>query len=415
MSQSEGKLLVTIEGLQYDLFQWKDNHPGGKAILEQYHEKDATEIFHAMHSADTHKKLTYLKSTPAQTIPEEPEIIAFRTLRKKLIDEGYFESDLLWYIYKFSTTLALVLGGIFAVYLGYPLLGAILVGIGYQQAGWVGHDVCHHNFLKNRKINNFFAYFWGNVVSGFSANWWKDRHNTHHAITNVLDADPDVDNLPLFVWSVNDIHRISTTGSSLAEAIIPYQHYYFIPFTLLLKLIWCLQSLVFIKSPETQNKSYLKSLNAEKATILFHWSWVAVVCWMTGSWSDAFMFFFVSEFIGGSGIALIVFMNHYACEQLKFEEGKQANFLTLQFATTKNISPGLFMDWLAGGLNYQIEHHLFPTLPRHNLSKVKPIIEEFCREHKLPYQTESFWECLMAVETKLADVADVYTKIAAKQ
>jgi len=336
-------------------------------------------------------------------------------LGKKLIDEGYFESNKFWYFYKSITTVGFVFAGAFAVYLGYPLLGAILVGIGYQQLGWLGHDLCHHNMLKNRKMNNFFAYIYGNVLDGFSVNWWKDRHNTHHAITNVLDADPDVDNLPLFVWSVNDIHRIASTGSSLAEYIIPYQHFYFIPFTLFLKLIWCLQSLFFIKSPETQNKSYQKSLNYEKATLLLHWTWVAAVCWMTGSWSNAFMFLFVSEFIGGSAIALIVFMNHYACEQLKFDEGKEANFLTLQFDTTKNISPGIFMDWFAGGLNYQIEHHLFPTMPRHNLSKVKPLVEEFCRQHKLHYQTGSFWSCLVAVETKLADVAEMYTKIAAKQ
>jgi len=91
-------------------------------------------------------------------------------------------------------------------------------------------------------------------------------------------------------------------------------------------------------------------------------------------------------------------MNHYACEKFIKEDGRKANFLTIQLETTKNIAPSIITDWICGGLNYQIEHHLFPTLPRHNLSKIKPIIEDFCKQNNLPYMSESFVTCFMAVE-----------------
>jgi len=405
--------VISIDGKQYDVSQWKDIHPGGNLILEQYHEKDATDIFYAMHSKQAHEKVSRMKSTGPSTLgAPSPKILAFRQLRKELHEKGLFVSSKLWYLQKAASTLGLFALGFLALSYGNWMLGAVLVGFGYQQAGWFGHDVCHHNIFENRKVNNFFAYFFGNVVSGFSANWWKDRHNTHHAITNVLDADPDVDNLPLFVWSEEDIHRIPP--QSLAEYIVPYQQYYFIPFTFTLKVIWCLQSIFFVKNTQYQNQSYLKSLNFEKATLALHYLLVFGFMMMTPSWSAALSFLLISEGIGGSLIALIVFMNHYACEQLTFEDGKQANFLELQLLTTRNINQGPIMDWVAGGLNYQIEHHLFPTIPRHNLSKLKPIVEDFCKKHELPYESLSFWACLMAVENKLSGVAQTYSKIAEK-
>jgi hypothetical protein len=117
------------------------------------------------------------------------------------------------------------------------------------------------------------AYFVGTVLSGYSVNWWKERHNSHHAITNVLEGDPDVDNLPLFVWSRDDICRMATipfsgmssfdvdyciaqdilVSPNVLETIIPYQNYYFLPFTFFLKLIWNLQSIFFVQQPHNSH------------------------------------------------------------------------------------------------------------------------------------------------------------------
>jgi len=277
--------------------------------------------------------------------------------------------------------------------------------------GWLGHDACHHGLTPWRKVNNFAAYIFGNVCNGFSVNWWKNRHNTHHAITNVLDSDPDVDNLPLFVWSKFDLHRITKPDTpKMAESIIPYQHLYFVPWTLTLKLIWDIQSLFFIRHAESHNKSFRNAMKFEIICVVLHYGILSALLWMTPSFFAGLIFYLISEFIGGSATALIVFMNHYACEQLKKVEGKDADFLTLQLATTKNVNPGPFIDWFAGGLNYQIEHHLFPTIPRHNLPKIKPLVEEFCKQYNLPYVSQSYSECLSAVEVRLAQVAEEYTK-----
>uniref|UniRef100_A0A6B2L8W4 Fatty acid desaturase domain-containing protein n=1 Tax=Arcella intermedia TaxID=1963864 RepID=A0A6B2L8W4_9EUKA len=293
-------------------------------------------------------------------------------------------------------------------------MGAVLFGIGYQQMGWLGHDACHHGLTSNRKFNNFLGYVFGNLVSGFSVNWWKDRHNTHHAITNVLESDPDVDNLPLFVWSELEVPKWKL-WPGMARTIIPYQHLYFVPWTVTLKLIWCLQSAFFVRNLELQNKSYMKSLPAERLLLVLHYILLFFVLRLTPSFGAAVLFYLISEFIGGAGIALIVFMNHYSLEQIEKDKALTTDFLGLQLLGTKNINPGIFMDWFAGGLNYQVEHHLFPTIPRHNLSKVKPLVEKFCKDNDLPYQSETYYGCISAVLSKLRAVAGVYNKATEKR
>jgi len=406
---SSQKLLVTIDDKVYDLTTFRDYHPGGSGILEQYHEKDGSDIFRAFHGEAGFERLKNLKGVPVENPePASESILAYRKLRQQLRDEGYFIPDPLKQLYKIVEVLSIMVAGVYATWVGHWFIGAVLVGIAYQQLGWLGHDACHHGLTSNRKLNNFLGYIFGNILNGFSVNWWKDRHNTHHAITNVNDADPDVDNLPLFVWSVIDIPKLyapDCRGGKMAPNIVPHQHLYFVPFTVILKLIWCFQTINFLLYPEYHNKSFLKALFWERVTTALHYILLLGVLCMTPGIFSALTFFFVSEFIGGSGIALIVFMNHYACEQLKKEEGKEADFLTLQLTTTKNINPGIWMDWFAGGLNYQVEHHLFPTIPRHNLPKIKPMVEEFCSKYRLPYMSETWTECLTAVEIRLAQIA----------
>eukprot|EP01129_Flabellula_baltica_P002505 TRINITY_DN12319_c0_g1_i1.p1 TRINITY_DN12319_c0_g1~~TRINITY_DN12319_c0_g1_i1.p1 ORF type:complete len:467 (+),score=81.56 TRINITY_DN12319_c0_g1_i1:139-1401(+) len=405
-------LHIIIDNKKYDVTKWQTYHPGGRLILQQYNNRDASDPFYAFHEQASIDKLKSMKSVDVPETEVDETTKNFRLLREKLKSEGWFENQYLWYTYKMGTTyLLFLMGFIFPLYFNQWLLGAIALGVFYQQAGWLGHDLCHHQVFKNRKVNNFFAYLTGNTLAGFSVNWWKDRHNTHHAITNVLESDPDIDNLPLFSWTEKELDRV--LAFPLARYLIPYQHLYFPIFTPFLKLIWCLQSFFFLSDQTTQNKSYYKSITAEKYTLALHWLMVAsfLYCIPSGYRILAFM---ISEGIGGAGIALVVFMNHYACEKLSEDEyDENHSFITLQLSSTRNIHPGLITDWLCGGLNYQVEHHLFPTVPRNKLNALKPIVEKYCKDNNLPYQSESFIDCFTLIETQLKSVADAY--VASKQ
>jgi len=171
----------------------------------------------------------------------DPKIKAFRGLRNELREKGYFKPNMYWQLYKCITTVGFLVLGTIATYYGNWIMGAVLVGIGFQQLGWLGHDACHHGLTPNRKLNNALGYFFGNVLNGFSVNWWKDRHNSHHATTNILDADPDIDNIPMMAWSPSDLDKAPTW----TRRTLPYQAYYFLFLLPLLRLTWCFNSIFF--------------------------------------------------------------------------------------------------------------------------------------------------------------------------
>jgi len=396
---------VIVEGKKYDLTQWKNYHPGGHFILHQYDDKDATDVFAAFHGPEAYERLKKLKGVPVD-VTVDPKIAAFRQFRQKLIADGWFQWSIPYSVYKFTTTCALVILGSYLAIKGYWMIGAGLVGLGFQQLGWLGHDLCHHNFTPYRRLNNFLAYIAGNLLGGFSVNWWKNRHNTHHAITNVMESDPDIDNLPLFVWEESDLVRVPE--SWLASSIVSYQEFYFVPWTSILKLIWEIQSYFFVVTTTIQNKSFLASLKYERATLALHWLWFVGVAWFTPTWTSFFFFMIIAEAVGGCGIALIVFMNHYALDHHEQKDRLNRNFLDLQLGGTRNIRPHPFMNWLSGGLNLQVEHHLFPTMPRNNLLAVRPLVQQFCKEQDIEYLELSYWDCLMEVEKKLHRVSTAY-------
>jgi fatty acid desaturase len=70
-------------------------------------------------------------------------------------------------------------------------------------------------------------------------------------------------------------------------------------------------------------------------------------------------------------------------------QADQLDFLRRQVLTSRNVAGSHLVDWLLGGLNYQIEHHLFPNMPRPNLRHAQPLVQAFCQQHNLPYAQAS--------------------------
>uniref|UniRef100_A0A1I7XE42 FA_desaturase domain-containing protein n=1 Tax=Heterorhabditis bacteriophora TaxID=37862 RepID=A0A1I7XE42_HETBA len=126
------------------------------------------------------------------------------------------------------------------------------------------------------------------------------------------------------------------------------------------------------------------------------------------------MFFLISQLTGGFLLAHVVTYNHYSVEKFPYNTNIMSNYACLQLYTTRNMRPGIFVDWLWGGLNYQIEHHLFPTMPRHNLAKVMPIVKEFCVENDLPYMVDDYFTGWKLEIQQFANVANIAKKMKSK-
>ena len=192
---------------------WK-GHPGGRVIYT-HAGQDATSVFSGFHSKEawSHLEPYYIgdcvESLNRTDSPFERDV---RALFPKMREAGVFVASPAWFVWKWLATTLIGLAGV-AITLrgesfGAKMLGAVVLAVFWQQCGWLAHDFAHHGVFRNRMLNDLMVLLVGGVYLGFSLDWWKNKHNTHHAIPNVHesvaeahDGDPDIDTMPFLAWS----------------------------------------------------------------------------------------------------------------------------------------------------------------------------------------------------------------------
>eukprot|EP01026_Neomeris_dumetosa_P059218 TRINITY_DN5527_c0_g3_i4.p2 TRINITY_DN5527_c0_g3~~TRINITY_DN5527_c0_g3_i4.p2 ORF type:complete len:243 (-),score=14.13 TRINITY_DN5527_c0_g3_i4:145-873(-) len=237
-------------------------------------------------------------------------------------------------------------------------------------------------------------------MQGFSNEWWKRKHNTHHALTNQLNqenqaVDPDIDTLPYLAWSEEQIskHKMSL----LDKFLVKYQQYLLFPILCLARLAWLQQSIAFLVHHIVEKPSLVLEL-AFLCVYYVWWAGFSFYCLSPVKW---IVYMVASQMISGFFLSIVFIQSHNGMEV--FSERK--DFPTAQVLTTRNIESTLWNDWFSGGLNYQIEHHLFPMLPRHNFGKVRQRVIQMCQSNDLFYESCSFGEGTSRVLKRLAEVA----------
>lgn len=124
-----------------------------------------------------------------QAVEPDPMLRDFRRLRGKLIRDNLFVTSKSFYAWKVLSLLGMFLTVATILWHGgnsWPatVAAACLLAISWQQSGWLAHDFLHHQVFTERAYNNVVGYVVGNVVQGFSVDWWKNKHNKHHAVPN---------------------------------------------------------------------------------------------------------------------------------------------------------------------------------------------------------------------------------------
>jgi len=426
-------LELTVRGRTYDLTNWGPSHPGGP-LLYLYHGRDCTNVFDAFHQhGETRALLEKFPSRPS-TLPEpkqdsetikamndgkpvNPRAILedFNLLTKELHDKGLFKSNPLWFAYKLFTTFAMAPIAYWFNLQGYPWIGCFILATMWQQFGWISHEINHHSVFPQRWQGHDMGWVTGNVMLGFSMWWWNVRHYAHHAVTN-LDTDPDIDTLPFLAFSDLDVQKSSPQQLNY----IQYQHIYFWAILPFLNIIWGLNSIVFgydvlagwtnghFNKPE---QIYTKYNFVERIGLAIHHIGLFLFLITSLEWYMVIPWWFVCKMIAGTGLAFVVFFNHYSCPKFDMDSDAGENFVINQLITTRNLTPGHIADWICGGLNYQVEHHLWPTMPRHNLYKCSLILKPWCEKHNLPYLCSDFVPGVLQVRDYLKVHADTARKL----
>lgn len=389
---------VVVRGKVYDVTEFGRVHPGGRVIYLQGG-RDATEVFSTFHTKSTWSLLEkyHVGDLDAEEVDSRvPGIVQdFRKLRTEFIKMGLFRSNKVYYAWKLLCNLA-ILATAFAVLMmsggGWvPLVvSAFLLGLFWQQCGWLAHDFLHHQVFDNRWWNNAFGYVVGNLFQGFSVDWWKSKHNTHHAVPNEYDhqlgaMDPDIDTLPLLAWSSDMLDSITDASS---RAMIRVQHYLFFPVLMLARLSWAQQSAfhAFRKIATHPAKGWVES-----GLLILHYAWYIGMAFVALPPMKAILYVILSQVLCGFMLGIAFVQSHNGMEVYSGAK----DFVTAQVISTRDIAYNAWVHWFMGGLNFQIEHHLFPSMPRHNLHKIQGAIRSLCKKHDLPYE-----ECDMLTGTK---------------
>ena len=251
------------------------------------------------------------------------------------------------------------------------IANAALLAFTTVQLCFLGHDAGHQQVFRTTRNNDRLGLMVSLLV-GVNRTWWVDKHNEHHGNPNDVDADPDV-NLPLIAFSPQQ----ALDSSGIKALVIRHQAVLFYPLT-------CLESFVLKASgfPRLLRRD-VKYRLAEPGVMIGHIAlYLGLIFWCLPV-LEGLVFLTVHHVLTGLYVSSTFAPNHKG--MLLTDASSKIDFLSQQVLTSRNVRPSPMNDTLYGGLNYQIEHHLFPTMPRHNLGKARPIIMDFCRRNGIAY------------------------------
>lgn len=261
----------------------------------------------------------------------------------------------------------------------WQLVVAVVMAVLFGQVALVSHDLAHRQIFRSRRPSASVGRIAGNLGIGMSYGWWMDKHTRHHANPNHEEKDPDVSPGAL-VWSENQAGKAKGVARFLGRC----QAYLFFPLLLLEGLNLRVGSVRGLARPRLKRRWL-------EATLLFgHFIGYLAALFLVLSPGKAIVFFAVHQGLWGLYMGSIFAPNH---KGMPTTTGKdRSDFLRRQVLTSRNVRGNWFIDFALGGLNYQIEHHLFPNMPTPHLRHARPIVRQYCAELGIAYHETSLFD-----------------------
>ena len=253
----------------------------------------------------------------------------------------------------------------------WQLFVAAFLGIVCTHLSFVGHDAGHKQIFRGRRANDAVGLLLGGLV-GLSYGWWIAKHNRHHANPNHEDDDPDLNMPALAFTSGQGLAKIG-----LARWIAKYQAFLFFPLLLLEGLN------LHVVSVRAVWRGQVRAGRLEKVLLAVHIGAYLAAVLVVLAPGTAVLFVVVHQCVWGVYMGCSFAPNHKGMPTLL--KGHTLDFLRRQVLTSRDVLAARWADVTFGGLNYQIEHHLFPTMPRPNLRRARPIVRDYCRARGIDY------------------------------
>jgi fatty acid desaturase len=300
----------------------------------------------------------------------------YAQLSRQIRQAGLLERRPRYYVWRITVTGVLLACGWAAFALAgdswWQLAVAVFLAAMFTQVGFLGHDAGHRQILRSRHANYVIGVLHGNLAIGLSYGWWVSKHNRHHAHPNQPGADPDV---TLSVLAFTESQARASRG--LARLAFRFQAYLFFPM-LLLEAVSLHASSIRALAHRTP-----RHMPWEAALLAIHVVGYLTAVFLVLSPLRAVAFIVVQQGLFGVYLGSSFAPNHKGMPIL--DAADRTGFLRRQVLTSRNVRGGWLTDVALGGLNYQIEHHLFPSMPRPNLRRSQAMVRAFCVQRDLPY------------------------------
>ncbi|HET9894178.1 MAG TPA: acyl-CoA desaturase [Streptosporangiaceae bacterium] len=259
----------------------------------------------------------------------------------------------------------------------WQLAVAAFLAIMFTQIGFLGHEAGHKQISRSRRASDVIGLLLGNLGIGLSYGWWVSKHNRHHAHPNTEGADPDLE-IGVLAFTA---HK-AADSRGLPRFLFRYQAYLFF------LLLFAEAVSLHVSSIRELARRSAKNRLAESALLCANLAGYLAVVFVVLPPVKAVVFIGVQQGLFGLYLGVSFAPNHKGMPILV--ETDQSDFLRRQVLTSRNVNGGWLTDLALGGLNYQIEHHLFPSMPRANLRRAQPIVRDYCRQRSLLYSQTSF-------------------------
>jgi len=249
-----------------------------------------------------------------------------------------------------------------------PILLGLFMSLVFTRAVFISHDILHTQYFKSKSLSFKLSYPFAAIILSNSPSWWDFKHNiNHHTWCNVPQKDEDI-------LAMDGAFTKNQKGNSSFLRSIKYIVFWGAMFFMYPAFI--VQSYNFV----IKRKKY-----GELALMLLHWPVIWGTMFYVLPTADAWIVFITLYISLSAWLAFGFITNHLGCEVFEKDESEELSWMELQMRTSRSLKGGLFVHWFYGGLNTQIEHHLFPKAPRFNLLKIQKMTRLLAKKHNMKY------------------------------
>jgi fatty acid desaturase len=337
-----------------------------------------------------------VRTTTPRVAGAPTPISSYSNLLGAIRSAGLLERSRVFYFSVFAT-LVVALGGAITGFLllgnsWFQLIIAGVLGIIFTQFAFLGHEASHRQVFASGRANDRAGRVLASGVVGMSYSWWMNKHTRHHANPNTIGKDPDI-----AIDVISFVEQDAASARGLRALITRHQAALFFPFLIFEGINLHVKSFghVFGRGKVDGRALEIALIGVRMAIVVGAVFWVLPV-------GMAFAFLGVQLAVFGVYMGASFAPNHIGMEVVP--EGAKLDYLSKQVLTGRNVTGGLWMTALMGGLNFQIEHHLFPSMARPHLRQTRKYVREVCAREGIPYTETSLRTAYVIVLTYLREI-----------